>query len=189
MALVNKLPGDCKAAPCRLYGSVGVGEEARRTERGWIRSQPDRVHNDQWEKDGQCAHGGVSGPYFVRHRCKERASERPSRPRRNRTGCGSNSLLMGSRGPITTPAEEREQSKGNMNNGGLAVWACGSLGEERSAGPVCTVTGTCSKTKWQGKLDRTIDKTTTRQDLERPAPAFGRWLVRFGPFRLYSPCA
>ena len=46
-------------------------------------------------------------------------------------------------GPITTPGEEREQSKESMNNGGLAVWACGSLGEERSKGPVCSVTGTC----------------------------------------------
>ena len=65
-------------ASCRPYGSVGVGEEAWRTERGRIR-QPDRGHNDQWEKDGQCAHGDVSGPYFVRHGCKERASERPVR--------------------------------------------------------------------------------------------------------------
>ena len=35
--------------------------------------------NDQWEKDGQSAHGDVSGSYFSRHRCKERASERPVR--------------------------------------------------------------------------------------------------------------
>ena len=60
------------------------------------------------------------------------------------------------------------KARESVNNGGLAVWACGSRGEKSPEGPVCTVTGTCilePAMKIQvPKCIRLIDKT--RQDNE-----------------------